>query len=1056
MKNISDVLKESNSNETFIIEQKIMTENAVGLDSLFNKWQTYNYNLANNSRIYEGFEDNYDINLTSAESKAASDVLIYFCESLINEYNEELRQIEINEGFKDWIKNAKDKISEKYKEITAKIKGLTELIKNFKEKAFNTIKELAQKFGDFLVTCALSLVQLIEKLKGDPEEEAKTYCKMVSEQAKNINVEEIKKNSLFEDAVNYLNGETVINEDLLNEGIFGSLFGKKKKNDDASDEEKNYDQQAAEKEGSKKGGWKKTLFAAIKQMAIYYTLTVIIPLALTAIPGIGVGLGAMFGTIAKLTWGAVGMAKQIQMFIKLVKSDQWKHHMKKSTKIFRILLFLFSLYFAGKAIKVAGSDLIAQVGTIKEFGLKKALTLIAPDRIVEKLAKLIDGLSKKCGGSGFAGWDNIQAARDSAFQEYEKLVDITTKEPGTVSSAEVEAANKKLQSIDKLGSKWWQEVKSRVYADRRHPENGFSDNVNEYVPERHGITDGDYTAGGHNGETAKFAEQVRKLGYNPDEMVTQHSLGGGQGSYVEWNLEGVSPEHLEILQNYSLKNAGVIVNGTTKMVDVASQVAQTITEPIAQVVATAVPFAGLMPILKNKSGYKLRLGSTATKSNYVYKIEKYEEVSYDDLKNGYGKNNSKVFEGKGQQDDILKKTQNDLNNAIEKLEKDGGDKKALKALKKGKEKFEDTLKSKNCIVLMGKKLSKSKPVKDSLETNKKSLKDYICESKVYEAEEESKLIPVMFINPLLMCAGDLAECKKGTMRKMYYLKGILANIEILTEEGGLSHKDVLQMFVKIMQESIKANLNMVVDVPCYKKDGDKKYVVNDKSVYKDKKRPDFGNFTNEEITEIVNDKNKAGEYLGGEHYTKKNQTLEKEKKEDNVKKFKKYMEEDDDIKDYLEKHPKLKKYFYKDGEHIDDGAFDSAYDILSRAEKAYVSGKTKKGLFSRIKDFFSGKHENEGKNEKKLRHIDPDELSALATLIAKARQKKSKNGEEQTHESLIHPLYPGCYAYIDNTQINESVIEDIIFEANMETIIAEFNEWLENESIFDEEEPLFE
>ena len=304
-----------------------------------------------------------------------------------------------------------------------------------------------------------------------------------------------------------------------------------------------------------------------------------------------------------------------------------------------------------------------------------------------------------------------------------------------------------------------------------------------------------------------------------------------------------------------------------------------------------------------------------------------------------------------------------------------------------------------------------------------------------------------------MTAGDLAENKKGNKRKTpYYLKGILANIEIITEEGGLTQKDVLQMFVSIIQESVKANLNMVVDVPCYK-DG-KTYVVNKKSIYGDKPRPDFGNFTNSEITEIINDKNKAGEFLGGEHYTKKNKTIEKENKEQNVEKFKKYMVEDDDIKEFFKNHKRIRKYFFKDDGSIDDKAFDTAYDIISRSEKAYLSGKTKKGVFTRIKDLITKKHKDDNDWEKALRKIDPDDLSQFATLIAKARQKKSRQGEEPTHESLIHPLYPGYYN--EDMPINESIIEDTIFEANMQIIVDEFNDWLMNEANNedDEAEPL--
>lgn len=1060
MKSLTDIITEKSR------EEMIISENAVALDSLFYKWNQYTSSLKNPLLINESMESSKDIMLTESESKAATDILTYVCEQLIASYENELKQIQVDEGFKDFVDKAKEKISDKYQQVADKIKGLKELIKELKSKAIKSIKDMAQKFQVFMMNVGMALSDIVKKLGGDPEAEGTSFIEMTVK-ASDAELEEIKKNNVYESLANYLStGEPLVNESMIYEFLG---FGKKKKKED--EESSNEYDKSKKGTDEQKVTWKTTLLAAFKQMALYWLLTFVIPLILTCIPGIGPGLGALVGTIAKLAWSVTGICKQFKMYIKLVKSDQWKHEMPKKTKIIRTLVFVVSIVAAGWAAKTAGSDLINHAMTIMKNGITAGLKLIAPDKLVAAAAKGLDNLIKACGGNGFPGWENIEKARDEAIKFVEDTISKTVDKYGGASPEALDQLEKNLQGMGKYGKAAWDQLKAN-----------FAENPN-FIPQGIAIIDGSIQGGGYQGTGKAYLDALNDKGLKEgvDYTLKQVNLGK-KGCFVEVIFKNPGKVAAEATKAYSdAHNGFAIAYNIGKVSDVVTS-SILVGEPITMTMTHVVPFAGFMPIIKNRAGYLLRVGSNGTQNNDIYKIEKYEEYTYIDLEKKYGEKNKTVF---SKMTAILKKNKSALEEAKESAEDD----KMKKVYEKALEKFEDGVKNNKCLVLLGTlyKKSKKKDVKEGLE--RMSLADYIVENKesylknyIHEAEEDSAdtnetdtnadtnndnkdgIVPVIFINPLLMACGDLVPQRsvkkegskeKGPRSNPYYLKGILSSIELLPIEGGSKIKDIIDMFVKIFQESIKSNLNMVADVPCYKEK--RKYVENEKSKYKGKNREDFGMLKNSEITEIINDKNEASKYIGGEYKTNRNATLEKTDKneEETKERFKKYMTSNDEVKKYLEDHPKLKKLFINDEGEVDDDALNISYDVISRSESAYISGKTKKGLFQRIKDLFRRKNKDENEEDekakeiqKKLKRIDPDELSNLSKLLSKARKKEGK--KKKISESLIHPLYIGMY----EDTYNEDMQKDLFFECNMQMMLEEFNEWIENEEMFDKEEPL--
>ena len=203
---------------------------------------------------------------------------------------------------------------------------------------------------------------------------------------------------------------------------------------------------------------------------------------------------------------------------------------------------------------------------------------------------------------------------------------------------------------------------------------------------------------------------------------------------------------------------------------------------------------------------------------------------------------------------------------------------------------------------------------------------------------------------------------------MYFLKGLLSRLQFINN-GGMSEEEILDTICEIFENSVKECFIMSADIPCIK-DG-KEYIVNENSKYgADKKRQDFGDFTNNEITDIFNAKDmqdKLVEFLGGQHasdslsggkhdYNEQSDTERKKKhKEKRQKIYKDILSEDKDVQKFLDKHEDIKDLLYTDGE-LDNEKLDKISIYFERFENTYrLKKKIKKdGLFSKVKRWFTG------------------------------------------------------------------------------------------------------
>ena len=245
----------------------------------------------------------------------------------------------------------------------------------------------------------------------------------------------------------------------------------------------------------------------------------------------------------------------------------------------------------------------------------------------------------------------------------------------------------------------------------------------------------------------------------------------------------------------------------------------------------------------------------------------------------------------------------------------------------------------------------------------------------------------------------------------------------------MSGKDIVEMFGKFISDSIKASYEMTADVPCIKKDGEKQWTANPESKNKGKERMDFGGFTNEQIATFLNNPDKVTDFLGGQHATDtisggKHQYIEQDDEErkahnEEVKKqFKDLLSNNDELKNFIkDKCETVFKTLYDDEGKLREEAFEKLVPSLMRIENTYLNGENKHGIFKKIKNFFKDNTEIE---------VDPSEIMKVSKKVASMRKKLKL---QRTAEGF------------------EDDFVDIIVEANMEILAAEFVQWWKEDDV---------
>lgn len=127
-------------------------------------------------------------------------------------------------------------------------------------------------------------------------------------------------------------------------------------------------------------------------------------------------------------------------------------------------------------------------------------------------------------------------------------------------------------------------------------------------------------------------------------------------------------------------------------------------------------------------------------------------------------------------------------------------------------------------------------------------------------DNDDKLVPVLEFVPFFSC-WDIADATENGPRKdAFSFKGNFTSYEYIEVVKGTPKHRIAEILGKLLHTMVNNCYTFILDKPCIK-DG-KKFKVNTNSKYKpDEKRPELGNFTNNELTDILNNEKNAKNYI---------------------------------------------------------------------------------------------------------------------------------------------------------------------------------------------------
>lgn len=987
--------------DMIVNESDLFVKHGKTIDSILYKMSLHNNRIKNHKYVNESDEDVlFDIDEQFASRDIlitiANDYMIKECEEFICENNLDIyidESLDVNESVKKIIGKVNDFIEksgakEKFIKFSEKISAFKEFIKDVLNNPIKSAKELVNKITLLFLKLSCSLAELIHKINGEEDDEE--LIEFLDERVK----------AAYSD------------EKTTKENIYES-FGLMIANDAVLEDEKSSDEydQAQTASRTTSGTWlsklkgkakatmnRKALIKMFLQMMAYYGVTVLLP----AIIGLAAGpvAAAIVEVIAKILWASTTAYKQIKKMIEDVKSDEWKE-MSKWSKVIRWLLFLISMIGSAYTMYKSLSNAI----NIAEKIINNLSDEILPSKLVQNVMKILNDFWKSITGENASGYDALLKAQQNALGKLDK---ITVKEKRVVTSedmdkckSEIEARYKELYKSGDLTSTNANDIL------KNDPE--IKEIINKYTPPGYKANVLNiFHRGGW--EMDKYYDWLKD--HKGMEFTAHAGPSGEQGLYSKIVF---LPKDIDVDKLHDvLIDAGAASSTDELLGTGAEEVTKTIEKitPVSMATMSFCPFAGLFPIISKymTGGFVIKLGTGKGSYKYYIEAENVEHVTYDEFLNDYRSYNESAISK-------LEKTINKINKSLkdekERLENESSlkrsDKKRLKAINKRIEMMKQGKSEYELIVFKGKHIT----------TKKKD--DSVSESKV---EVDDKVIPVFFISPILIALGDLAKTQsnRGPRMNLNYFKGMFAQYEFLPVKNGMSIEEIYDLFKELIKESIRATYNVCTDIPCYK-DG-KKFVENEESDWKGKKRPDFGMFKNDEITDIFNNGDDIDKYFSGKYYTGKNAAHGKEteyskemtsKRVDQITKDLK----DEDIYDFVKNSDTLSKKLLTDDGEINKDEVEKISDMLIRVDKGYARGKKKKGLFSKLKDWLFGKSDDD-----KYSGYDAEDLQKLALKLA----KKHKNRRKKISESYDYDTY-------------ESDIEDNIYYENLISIVEGFVEF---------------
>ena len=283
---------------------------------------------------------------------------------------------------------------------------------------------------------------------------------------------------------------------------------------------------------------------------------------------------------------------------------------------------------------------------------------------------------------------------------------------------------------------------------------------------------------------------------------------------------------------------------------VSGTVTEVVTQTVTDTVVSHVWFDNIaemfeplyMPVFNIKGGmYAVRLGSNTT-GYKAYPVVDEQKMDLKQLINGRG-SVAGLNEMVRMENEIRKQQADDLQKQIDKVKKDGGDTEKLekkkKALAKKIKDFNADVPSKHKVIVL------------YVDYNGKK-KDGTIVNYAHE--------PWFYINPNTLMAADIAIHYPKRRANAYPLKGLFSRVEFVPlkmDSGMLASKwnETLLTFIKI------ATNDRMGEFATKKYD---KWMPKDPDT-KDKKMSTFGNFTPQELCDILNGDEKPIKYLSGEY-----------------------------------------------------------------------------------------------------------------------------------------------------------------------------------------------
>lgn len=1041
-------------------------------DSILHKLSIYNYRCANPNFIHESTKNVY---FTLEESYAARNFLI----SIVSEYERSLYEefcnehnIIITEGLdsiknfyskiKDEVKSGDSKAIEGFKALGEKVKQLKEFIKDVLNNVIKTAKDLFKRITSMMISIGTSLVELITKLVGDKhlDEFEENFDKLTQEA---IKTQANSKENIFESFHN----EYVKNECLerIDEGIWDTIKTKSK-------------------------GfftWKNIkaigLNLLLQQMA-YYTVCWVIPAAVTlACPP----AGALAETLCKLIWSASSIWKQLKSMWEYTHSPEYKEA-KKWKKVLRWVLFIVSIGWSLYTLGNTGLDAKKQIDHIITNGTWEGLL---PSDAVLNVTKYLNNIWKAITGSDAEGYKTaILWKNDQVIKKFEEVAG--------------EGEGSKEGKVDNLSTTNDMERIKSVAGNGKGADD-FADTIEK-----------DYIKANIKG-TSNCHDAIENIGKNTpihsqNDMVI--AVDAATKNAIErGGLPGVAAgsNNIDATQATCLA-AKAAHSGTgtvylVRIIDLAptpeniSAVQQSIANldggwscPLsAPLQATEIPVisnsfswcGGFFPTTQKPfGGFKMRLGSEGTR-NYVYNVPKngVRGIKYSEFISKYGDLNPKVI---SKMESLIDSKIAALETSKSELEKkkqlSKDDKKFLKQLTENLEKSkefkseapiyvfytDDELASKTKEINSSKTKQSKKTKKDKVTPKEESYHELLGLHDEQIFESKSDQYPIMFINPTIICGGDLAPRRKNlkSRTKLYPMKGLLSRLQFI-DNGDMSEEAILDILCGMFEDGIKENYIMTIPIPCIK-DG-KEYVVNkDSKIPADEERIDYGAFTNKELADLFNAKKmqyELAQYLGGQHasdlfsggshdYNEQSNTKKrKEHKEQRQKVYKDIFTNDEDIKEFLDKHKDIKDLFYTDGE-LDEKKLDDISIYFERFENTYLVKKkiNDDGLFDKFKRLVTGEKKSaiESKDFLNFVKLVVDKRVAIENKKFRKKSKKSKKSSEEVtdNNSLFDDnsydiVNENEYDDIDDDiedDIDESIDDLTFLKLNMKHLLEDYYE----------------